>query len=433
MDAKKDDLGWEASVVQRLAALRAIPERQPQAAAQGKAAFLLEARQLTLEVRAREAPGSGYSIASVVTWWQRLFASSRTLSRRPIPAAVILILLLVALLGGFSATAYAAQSSLPTQTLYPLKLFTEDFRLSLAPALQSRITLNLRFSEQRVAEVGTVVRTGQNLPEGVISRWEKEIHIAFLEASRLNSEEFQPAMQQIRVSLERQELMLVELQERNTPGAYPQLAQLEQNIRAGLRLVATGIVDPAAFREQIQYPHQGGQRQQNGLSTPDTGSGISVPPETISAPGATRSGSSPTPIPGVPTKGTHMDGKFDSNDNLTASEEPKMGGYPAGPSSTERGTQNMQTSPTGSASGGGYSDETGQGTASPGLQQRKTEEKPPGQNHQATTDPGGAGSGGQPGGSGQGEVEGPTETPQPQLRMHGATPTSPNGSKWGDS
>jgi hypothetical protein len=63
--------------------------------------------------------------------------------------AIKFVLVLAVMLGGAGVTAAAAQSSLPNEALYPIKLLIEEAQLSLAasPAAQ------LDHAQQRVSEL----------------------------------------------------------------------------------------------------------------------------------------------------------------------------------------------------------------------------------------------------------------------------------------
>ena len=78
------------------------------------------------------------------------------LARRPIVAVII-----VALLAGGGTTAYAAQGSLPDDTLYPVKMVTEKARLVLAPSDVGKAGLHIAFAERRVWEMAEMGRRGR--------------------------------------------------------------------------------------------------------------------------------------------------------------------------------------------------------------------------------------------------------------------------------
>ena len=73
-----------------------------------------------------------------------------------------IILVFAVVLGGGGITAYAAQKSLPNETLYPVKLYLEDTRYSLAADLETQVGLLTTFANNRVDEVVTLSLAGES-------------------------------------------------------------------------------------------------------------------------------------------------------------------------------------------------------------------------------------------------------------------------------
>jgi hypothetical protein len=76
---------------------------------------------------------------------------------RPVSAALILIVCL----GGGIGTVKAASASLPGETLYGLKLVTEQAQLRLA-SLEDKAVLHTEFAERRLAEAVAISRMGED-------------------------------------------------------------------------------------------------------------------------------------------------------------------------------------------------------------------------------------------------------------------------------
>jgi hypothetical protein len=83
--------------------------------------------------------------------WRFLFAWM--VNHRLALQALSVLLILAILLGSLSGTAYAAQSTLPGDRLYPLKLALEETRLAFNFGLVADADLHLFFSDVRVAEM----------------------------------------------------------------------------------------------------------------------------------------------------------------------------------------------------------------------------------------------------------------------------------------
>ncbi|MGD9142950.1 MAG: DUF5667 domain-containing protein, partial [Dehalococcoidia bacterium] len=93
-------------------------------------------------------------------------------------AAIAVSAVLILTLSG-AGTAYAAQDSLPGETLYPVKTFTEDFRVWLETNEEAEVALELEFAEKRLGEMERLVdKTPENLSLA-LSGYERNLDIAF--------------------------------------------------------------------------------------------------------------------------------------------------------------------------------------------------------------------------------------------------------------
>jgi len=84
------------------------------------------------------------------------------------PLAVVFAFLLA--VGATSGvTAFAAQDALPNETLYPVKLFTEDVRVWVTYDDSSKADILLDQSDERMDEIETLVSHGDRIPENVLA------------------------------------------------------------------------------------------------------------------------------------------------------------------------------------------------------------------------------------------------------------------------
>ena len=164
-----------------LQGLRQVPARDVKSAARGKAAFLNQAALLR-STPAR--PGQRFPQPS----GRRSFWSL-------LNSALLAVTLFFA---GGAATVYAAQSSLPGQSLYPLKTLSEDALVALVPSPQAKIDLTLAFTDRRVAEMSSLQSQNQPIPGSLVERLNSESDQAVLAAAGLDSQNQGPALQNIR-------------------------------------------------------------------------------------------------------------------------------------------------------------------------------------------------------------------------------------------
>ncbi len=123
------------------------------------ASFKSRARvQLMEQIHARQA---------VTRWpWLRYIKEVKQIQykrRFSMVSIIVALVLAVSALGG--GTAYASQSSLPGDVLYPVKLGTENIRLAFAGADADKAELCLEFASSRVEEMTALV--GKRRPDKV--------------------------------------------------------------------------------------------------------------------------------------------------------------------------------------------------------------------------------------------------------------------------
>lgn len=144
----------------RLNRLRAVPARNPEAAARGKAKFIAEVDEIVKE--------QGFSNHNQFTDSNRFYqrwkekwnmASPRFRTVFSLVAAIVLVA--VFLFGGAGITAYAAQSALPGDALYSVKTGVEQTRVSLAGDAADRAQLSLAFAERRLDEIARLIANGR--------------------------------------------------------------------------------------------------------------------------------------------------------------------------------------------------------------------------------------------------------------------------------
>jgi hypothetical protein len=146
-------------LIEKISLLGAIPERNPSKAAQGRERFLEELEG----VPAAKTPVSGGWLADLfnigspngisVQFFNRKFAFSTVFA---------LIVVAIMLFGGASATAYASQSSLPGDALYPIKMGLEQTQISLTNDAYAQAKLHLEFAQRRLEEIKQLLTQGRS-------------------------------------------------------------------------------------------------------------------------------------------------------------------------------------------------------------------------------------------------------------------------------
>jgi hypothetical protein len=151
---EKDQM--DPSLYEKLDLLRSTSPRNPEAAAQGRTKFLAELETLELATPEQARKGNFPGWLTNQGESRPAYASSRK-ARFSFSAAFLLVTLLVFLFGGVGMTAFAAQSALPGDVLYPVKTNIEQVQLTLSTNPSGRAQLQLEFAERRLLEIAGLI------------------------------------------------------------------------------------------------------------------------------------------------------------------------------------------------------------------------------------------------------------------------------------
>ena len=316
-------------------------QRPPERAQAAKERFLRQARFLTAPVsKPSDQRHKGWNLIPIPLW--------RRKELNPMFSALATILVVASLvLGGGGVTLAAAQTSLPDQPLYGLKLASENARLSLAqgdPLQQAE--LNAQFALRRLEELQAMLQQGQTPAEPSLERARQQLEQALQRSAELPDEQANPQLDRIRARLQEMLQSRLQLPETASPAAQQALERVRQMIQSRLRLLEACAGDLQQLRlrlqtqSQIQEP-QNAPGQGNptpGNATPGAGSGNPTP--------GTGSGNPDPGSGGNPAPGTG-----------SGNPDPGSGGNPA------PGTGSGNPDP---GSGGNPAPGTGSGNPDPG-------------------------------------------------------------------
>jgi hypothetical protein len=260
-----------------LAPLEAAPPIDPQIAASEKARFLIQGDELRV----------GYVPRTGSVDRQRDHGISTRLLRKPnlsllkgLVAALIVLIILI----GSSLTVYAAQDRLPGESLYPLKVISEDIRLSLTHSPQAKLDMTLNFTNRRVDEITQCLETGNPLPVLASDRLQGELESALQLAAQMEDKQMQNALSEIKGHAESQGMTIEELITQLPEQAEPAMVHLQERLREQVTLSTIGENDPQTYRLEVR------ERQRRH-------SGIHNPTSTNNDNASTPAGSSSTPLP----------------------------------------------------------------------------------------------------------------------------------------
>jgi uncharacterized membrane protein YgcG len=193
------------------------------------------------------------------------------------------IVIVAMLLGGTGATALAAQESLPTDFLYPVKTMGEEMHLAFSPGPQARVELLSRYSERRMDEVLKILTKGRPLADEWATRWQEQFNLRLQAAAQLDEPAMIRALEQIRLHLRLQEGRLQAIQANQQDDRGGTLEHVRARLRMQQKLVDGALDDPVAF--QLRWR----SRQQNADQAPEG------PVETMPPNGQVGAGPGPGP------------------------------------------------------------------------------------------------------------------------------------------
>jgi hypothetical protein len=223
--------------------LKPVPPRDPQLAARARGRFLSEVSGL----RAAVSPAPAARRKEWMTFRKERFSMISTLTT---------LLLVFGLVAGGAGTVYAAQDSLPNESLYPVKTFTEDVRLDLTPDRQAQIELLMSFAQERVEEIASLVDEGSVPPDPVMLRLDRHLQQAIQLAQGVDDESLPQTLSRMQISMMIQEQVLEQAQQHALPDEAPALERARNQLRFRLRLVEDGLADPPGFRNMNQQQRQ---------------------------------------------------------------------------------------------------------------------------------------------------------------------------------
>ncbi|MFC1911027.1 DUF5667 domain-containing protein [Chloroflexota bacterium] len=146
---------------------------------------------LRLALNIKEAPAvrpsDVFKIRTRVVLMEQIHASRKT-SKQPqgrafgftwsagwLRATALIVAVIMALSAMSAGTAYASQESLPGDTLYPVKISTEQFRLFLATDESKKMTLELGYTGTRLQELEAIAQKAPERLETAANGYEKQI------------------------------------------------------------------------------------------------------------------------------------------------------------------------------------------------------------------------------------------------------------------
>ena len=303
-----------------LAPLREIPPMDAQISGQEKTHFLSQAEKLRADLLLAPKAAQLHSSGNIFDLFKRKQGIYF------IKAMAITILVLGILLGS-SFTVYAAQSSLPGETLYAVKSLSEDVRLSLTSSSQDKLNLILDYTNRRADEINKLAARGEALPEQTSKRYQSELESALQLAANMNDEQMQHALGRIKQQAESQGMTLEELITGLPAQAEPAIIHLQQRLQEQVNLSNLGEKDPQGFRLEMRA------RQHRPSSTSKV------------TPASGNANHNPTDASGMPQPTDKQNDNGNGNGNQKPTQATGHGGQDSGQGNQGNGKHTPEPTP----------------------------------------------------------------------------------------
>ncbi len=152
-----------------------------------------------------------------------------------------IMLIVTLMVGGAGATTVAAQSSLPGDGLYSIKLLVEDARVALTTEPQAQIDLHLELAQTRTQEMQQLSAQQRAIPDDTPVQLQTQLQAALNIAAHFDDATLQTAMQQIETRVMTQAQALAQVHS----------AAANQILQQTRTMAQLGQSDPAAFRARV--------------------------------------------------------------------------------------------------------------------------------------------------------------------------------------
>ena len=135
--------------------------------------------------------------------------------------ALVSLILAASLLLGGGATVAAAQDDLPTQSLYQLKLWTENANLAMNNDPQEQADLLMTMAQTRVREMAALADMDLTPPDQIRERLEQHLNQVLMLAADMDEATRDQTLLQLRDQLQTQDRIMEQLQSHTDSGIDP--------------------------------------------------------------------------------------------------------------------------------------------------------------------------------------------------------------------
>jgi hypothetical protein len=253
--------------------LQAVPERNSHLADSGRVNFLRQAAILNASIPLKKTQRHN-------KWTNLIQGKERLPVVKPLIAVVVAVMLFFS---GTGVTVFAAQESLPAQTLYPLKIWSEDAILSLTASPTARLNYLLDFCDRRIDEMVDLLAAGSPIPESGVTRLETEMTQALELAAGMGNTQMTQQLEQIHLRAMAQLRIINSLMTDAPESAMQIILNVRSLILEQIQITMMGQTDQREFRLEVQRRRQ--VQGDSNKQTPDPRYGTTSPNPTLNSNG----------------------------------------------------------------------------------------------------------------------------------------------------
>lgn len=252
----------DPKLIEKIELMRATPERDPQSVTQSRERFMSELEDMP--VNGSRSPLAWLSglLNPIIQRSEENSVSTKT-QKFAYSTVVTLIVVVVMLFGGVTATAYASQSALPGDALYPIKTSLEQTQVALARDAYSQAQIYMQFAQRRLNEINELLQEGRYADVEIASgEFESQIQQAMValqtvmngdpEQGAVLSQEISQALLDYALTLK---AVLVDIPDPVKPFVEKALMVSESGAGEELELVGVVLSITDSSMEMVEYPY----------------------------------------------------------------------------------------------------------------------------------------------------------------------------------
>jgi hypothetical protein len=293
----------------KLHLLHKVPARKQSNVAKGRARYLREVRDLSLN---RAQPVSNSFLTGLMVWIKNYIPIGKT--RKEVNmiwmklSTVALVIVMV--FGGAVTAVQAAEASLPGQLMYPLKILVEDVQ-GIAASPEDQVQQSMLRLENRIQEILRLREQNKEVPESSYQKVENQLELTLRLMTGLADDELVPGLINLQSRLMVQDRLLQELQNQGQSSDDAVLERLRTMLQTRLQLLEDGIKDPQQLKIQLRDRDRDRDSRPDNGNQPANGQGSGTtddPGLVVSTPTPGAYGLGPGPAEKTPTAGAYGPG-----------------------------------------------------------------------------------------------------------------------------